>query len=91
MSTEKTRQKVIAVAATGDLRSVQTLLEHHEVALCQLLAEAVRHNHIDIIDWCIKSGAKTTCPVILAIPIYPHFEVFELLTFSGLDINLDLD
>ncbi len=91
MSTEKIRQKVIAVAATGDLRSVQTLLEHHEVALCQLLAEAVRHNHIDIIDWCIKSGAKTTCPVILAIPIYPHFEVFELLTFSGLDINLDLD
>lgn len=81
----------MAAAASGDLGSVQTLLKHHEVPLDQVLAKAVRHNHVNIIKWCIESGAKITCPVILAVPNYPHFEVFELLITSGLDINLDLD
>ena len=91
MSTENTLQGIMASAASGELDSLQALLKSHPVPLDRVLAEAIRHDQINVVKWCIEAGAKDTYPVIAALQGGDHFESFRLLVHSGIDVNQNLD
>ena len=81
----------MAAAASGELDSLQALLKSHPVPLDRVLAEAIRHDQINVVKWCIEAGAKYIYPIITALQGGDHFESFRLLVHSGLDIDQNLD
>ena len=76
---------------SGDLDSLQILLESHPIPLDPVLAEAIHHDQINIVKRCIECGAKDIYPVIVELRDSSHFESFRLLVDSGLDIDMNLD
>lgn len=94
------RNRVLAAIADGQLERLQGLLEQQKgntipesnISLDQVMAEAVRHNQLTIVQWCIDAGVKITHPVIVALLHENTWESFQLLVCSGvLNINHDLE
>ena len=98
MASENTEREILRTAASGNLEELQRLYQQKDdatlkdsVFLERILPEAVRHNQVTVVQWCLDKGAKITDPVMRALLDGQTFPCFQLLVSRGLDINCNLD
>ena len=98
MASEHTESEILRTAASGNLEKLQRLYQQKDdinlkdsVFLERILPEAIRHNQVMVVQWCLEKGAKITDPVISALLDDKTLPCFQLLISHGLDINCNLD